>query len=246
MFFQKHLVSLQNNYGLASQWMRQRFSTLVNRVVDPEIVLPPEDIIAHQVTTYSYYPPEARPLVIGDYTLEHVFENEDKACVYVNHVLKRAIIGYKGSNFVHLADVMSDIGIVLGVSGIDSRIEDSLKVYDAVRLKYPEYAKAVCGHSLGGTICYIVAKHRDPERCTVFNPGSSLNSLFVQMLTDTVQKVAWTQHVYTYKIIGDPVSAFSFVGHTKVFRVPSADPHALHELKNFMQPGVVYQDDTIS
>jgi hypothetical protein len=107
-------------------------------------------------------------------------------------------------------------------------------IYDAFREKYPDYKKWICGHSLWWTICYIVAKHRIPDRCTVFNPGSSLNQMFIQMLTNTIQWAPRVKNVYTYKILWDPVSLFSFVWFTKVFTVSSVDPVELHSFDNFL------------
>ena len=107
-------------------------------------------------------------------------------------------------------------------------------MYDTARREYPGYALKVCGHSLGGTLSYIVAKHRIPSRCVVFNPGVSLNTFFVQMVEDTLKKKVWTQNTYTYKILGDIISTVAFVGHVKTFVIKAHDPLALHMLFNFL------------
>ena len=235
------LKNLKDTYQTkTAEWMMEHFSTLFNKVADPVLALLPDDILMHQITTYSYYPAESRPSAIGDYKLEHLFDDEEKACVYVNHEKKHRIIGYRGTDFKNTKDLMSDVQIILGVSGLDKRIAESLAAYDAVRAKYPEYTKRVCGHSLGGTISYIVTVHRQPDRCTVFNPGSAPNTLFTQMLTDTLQHKARTKNVFTYKIIGDIVSTFGFIGTTKIFRLSILDPLALHSCDNFRIPTVTY------
>lgn len=103
-----------------------------------------------------------------------------------------------------------------------------------MRKSHPEYKKWICGHSLGGTLCYIVAKHRKVDYCCTFNPGSAPNKIFILMLRDTLLKKAWTQKIHTYKIIGDPISLFSYVGETTSFFVPKWNPLELHAMKNFL------------
>lgn len=223
---------------LIAKWMKVKFASLFNQVTDPVIKLQLEDITCLQVAYATYVPPEKRQVKIGDYQLENLPLDESKTCLYVNHITKNIIIGYKGTDVKDIKDLSSDIEIILGVSGLDKRLKESLKFYDEVREKYPDYTKWVCGHSLGGTLAYIVAKHRVPQRCTVFNPGSSPNMLFIQMLTDTVQKASWTKNVYTYKMLGDPVSTFSHVGNTKIFRIKAVDPLALHAIENFADENV--------
>lgn len=222
---------------LVGKWMKVQFASLFNQVASPVIVLDPEDTICLQVSRVTYMPLASRPVMIGDYHLENLPGFENKNCLYVNHAKNHIVIGYKGTDILDFKDISSDLQIILGVSGLDKRLKESLKFYDAIRKKYQGYTRWVCGHSLGGTIAYMVAKHRLPERCTVFNPGSSPNTLFIQMLTDTLQKAPWTAHVYTYKMLGDPVSTFSYVGNTKVFRIKSVDPVLLHSIENFEVKG---------
>ena len=237
MIIPQFLQSIKDKYiSVYYASIMKRFASLFDQMADPIVQIPPEDIIGHQVSNYTYYPPEDRPNQAGEFILEHLFEDEEKSCVYVNHTTKTWIIGFRGTMIDNMKDLMSDVKIVLGASGLDKRVMDSLNIFDTVRAKYPDYKKQVCGHSLGGTICYIIAKHREPDRCIVFNPGSAPNTLFIQMLTDTVQKAEWTRNVYTYKILGDMISTFSFVGNTKLFRVSEINPDALHTLDRFKQP----------
>lgn len=228
-FFTNHL---HRQYDRISSWTLKRIEAFSNKIASPDIFIEEDDIAAYKISGYVYDMIEKRPLEVFDYEIDKNTQQE-KACLYVNHTEKKLIIGYRGTDFKNINDVLSDVQIILGVSGVDKRMEDSLKFYDLVRAKYPDYKKHICGHSLGGTICYIVAKHRHPERCTVFNPGSAPNSFFLQMFTDTVKKAAWTNAVYTYKILGDLVSTFSFVGKTRVFRLNQMDPGALHRLERF-------------
>ncbi len=222
------------NYFLQPIQNLQKLKPLFSVKPEEKISLLPEDQICCQVTAVSYRKIVDRPSALGDWLLIDDFFNEEKHCIYVNHSLKTVILGYRGTIVTNIKDLMSDVQIILWVATIDERVKESLMVYDSLREKFPDYKKRICWHSLGGTICYIVAKHRIPDRCTVFNPWSSLNQLFVQMLTNTIQGLPRTQQVYTYKILWDPVSLFSFVGTTKIFTVPKVDPLALHALNNFV------------
>lgn len=224
--------------ALKQRWLAKRFASLFNRVADEKMVLHPEDLLCLQVAWYAYYPPAQRPKNVEGYALEDLDGDKERVCLYINHEKKHLIIGYRGTEATDTKDIMSDAQILLGVSGVDKRVKSSLRIYDAIHAQYPDYQKWVCGHSLGGTIAYIIAKHRMPARVTVFNPGSAPNALFIQMLTDTVRKAVWAKTVYTYKILGDPISTFSFVGHSKVFRVNLKEPIALHRMESFLGSGV--------
>jgi hypothetical protein len=233
------LAKTKENYAaLKQRWLAKRFASLFNRVADEKMVLPPEDLLCLQVAWYVYYPVAQRPKTLESYTLEDLDTDNERVCMYLNHAEKHLIVGYRGTEATDTKDIASDAQIILGVSGVDKRVKSSLRIYDSIQAKYPDYRKWVCGHSLGGTIAYIIAKHRNPARVTVFNPGSAPNTLFIQMLTDTMKKAGWTKNVYTYKILGDVISAFSFVGHSKVFRVNLNEPISLHRMPSFLGSGV--------
>ena len=132
-----------------------------------------------------------------------------------------------------MRDVFSDVQIVLWVNGIDGRVQQSLDFFDDVQMKYPEAKKWVSGHSLWGTISYIVTRHRNPERCVVFNPWASPTKSFIGMMKDTLFKKEWTKCITTYKIRWDVISTLSFVGNVKSFVVKSASPLTLHSIDSF-------------
>jgi putative lipase involved disintegration of autophagic bodies len=69
-----------------------------------------------------------------------------------------------------MSDLLSDMQIMMGVNSIDPRVSQSRWIYDQVKALFDTYQIWVCGHSLGGTPAYIVAKHRLPDQCVVFNP----------------------------------------------------------------------------
>jgi hypothetical protein len=163
-----------------------------------------------RIVQEGYLPPHQRQKIIGNWKLDEEC-NELLHTVYAHLDEKKILICYRGTDFTDVKDVISDIQIVLGVNAIDVRIKASLEFYDQVVMKYPLHEKWLTGHSLGGTIGYIVTKHRLPERCVVFNSGSAPTKAFLSMLQDTVMKRERTKKITTYKIRGDVVSALSFI-----------------------------------
>jgi hypothetical protein len=157
-----------------------------------------------------YLPPLERQKIVGDRKLDEEL-NEQLHTVYVHLDTKKMLIIYRGTDFTDVKDIISDIQIILGTNAVDVRIKASLDFYDQVAMKYPTHEKWLTGHSLGGTIAYIVTKHRNPDRCIVFNPGSAPTKSFLSMLQDTFLKTEWTKKITTYKIFGDIVSSLSFV-----------------------------------
>lgn len=143
------------------------------------------------------------------------------------------LICYRWTDFKNIKDLLSDVQIVLWVNSIDTRVQDSLSFFDDVQMRYPDAKKWVCGHSLWWTISYIVTKHRNPERCIVFNPWASPTTSFLSMMKDTLFKKPWTQTITTYKIWWDVVSALSFIWNVKSFVVKSASPLTLHTIDSF-------------
>lgn len=223
---QKQLQSLTPSTQLSLQ-------TLVkNSKLESEISLPERDALLAEITAYSYLTPEQRPYQVWDFYLEPNY-NSIFHCIYLNHKEKICIIAYRGTDFKNKSDLISDAQIILGVNAIDPRVTGSLELFDQVRKSHDTYQKRICGHSLGGTLCYIVAKHREVDYCCTFNPGSAPNKIFILMLKDTLLKSERTSKIHTYKILWDPVSLCSYVGETVSFFVPSLSVMRLHSMDNF-------------
>ena len=182
----------------------------------------------------SYEAPENRKKIVGDRKLDDDF-NELRHCVYIHYQEPRVMICYRGTDFKNVQDLISDIQIVLWINAMDSRVIESLNLYDAVNMKYPTHGKWISGHSLWGTISYIVAKHREFERCVVFNPWAAPTKSFFGMIQDTVFRKEWTKKITTYRILGDSISTLSFVGNIKMFILKSVAPLKLHSIDSFPQ-----------
>ena len=185
-----------------------------------------------EVVKEVYLPPEQRADEVGDWIL-------DKETSFLVHAAYKhrteniVLICYRGTDFKDMKDLFSDVQIVLWVNGIDGRVQESLDFFDDIQMKYPEAKKWVCGHSLWGTISYIVTRHRSPERCVVFNPWASPTKSFIWMMKDTFFKKQRTRCITTYKIWWDVISTLSFVWNVKSFVVKSANPLTLHTINSF-------------
>ena len=143
------------------------------------------------------------------------------------------LICYRGTDFKDIKDLFSDVQIVLWVNSIDGRVQNSLDFFDNIQIKYPNAKKWICGHSLWGTISYIVTKHRSPDRCIVFNPWASPTKSFIWMMQDTLFKKDRTKCITTYKIWWDAISTLGFVWNVKSFVLKSASPLKLHSIDSF-------------
>lgn len=210
-----------------------KYKNIFEKRVFSEVVLAEEDRVCAEIANESYLSPDVRRKVVSFYLLDEDL-NEKIHVIYFDSDKKICIIWYRWTDFKDIGDISSDAQIVLDIQWIDPRVKDTLEIYDTVRRKYIWYQLRVCGHSLGGTLSYIVGKHRGPQRCVAFNPWVSFNTFFVQMIQDTLQWSSWTQHTYTYKILGDVISLIGFVGHVKTFVIKKTDPLSLHAMTNFL------------
>lgn len=232
---EKELQELKSEFSSLSPSTELTMSTLIqNSTLKREIKLPEQDFLLAQITAYSYLPPEKRPYQLWEFYLEPLY-NSIFHCIYLNHKEKICIIGYRGTDFKNRSDLISDAQIILGVNAIDPRVTWSIELFDQLRTTHGSYKKRICGHSLWGTLCYIVAKHRNVDYCCTFNPGSAPNKIFLLMLKDTLLKKPRTKNIHTYKIMGDPVSLCSYVGQTVSFFVPSLSVMKLHSIDNFFK-----------
>lgn len=185
-----------------------------------------------EVVREVYKLPEQRKDVVWDWILDRDLSFLVHAA-YKHSRENIVLVCYRGTDFKDVKDVFSDVQIVLWVNWIDWRVQDSLSFFDDVQIKYPDAKKWICWHSLGGTICYVVTKHRSPDRCVVFNSWSSPTTTFLWMMVDTLTKRSRTKTVTTYKIWWDIVSTLSFVWNVKNFTVKSVNPLTLHSIDTF-------------
>lgn len=232
---EQELSEIKNQIKNLTPSTQDSLQTLIkNSKLESEIKLPERDALLAQITAYSYLSPEKRPYQVWDFYLEPHY-NSIFHCIYLNHKDKICIVAYRGTDFKNKSDLISDAQIILWVNAIDPRVIGSLELFDQLRKTHGNYQKWICWHSLGGTLCYIVAKHRDVDYCCTFNPWSAPNKIFILMLKDTLLKSNRTSKIHTYKILGDPVSLCSYVGETVSFFVPSMSVMKLHSMDNFFK-----------
>lgn len=179
-----------------------------------------------------YLPPEKRKDEVWDWILD----KENSFLVHAAYKHRKdniVLVCYRWTDFKDMKDLFSDIQIVLWVNWIDWRVSNSLEFFDNIQIKYPDARKWICGHSLWWTISYIVTKHRNPERCIVFNPWASPTKSFIWMMEDTLFKKDWTKSITTYKIWWDAISTLGFIWNVKNFVLKSASPLKLHSIDSF-------------
>ena len=179
-----------------------------------------------------YLPPADRKNEVWDWILDPN-ANFIVHAAYKHRTENRILICYRWTDFKDMKDLFSDVQIVLWVNWIDDRVQHSLDFFDEIQMKYPDCKKWICGHSLGGTISYIVTRHRNPDRCIVFNPWAWPTKSFLMMMKDTLFKKRWTKTITTYKIWWDVISTLGFVGNVKSFTIKSANPLKLHSIDTF-------------
>ena len=226
----KHDISWDSS--LATQRMAEWFARILGKKKFQKSAIQEHDDQIVEVVKEVYLPPKERKDEVGDWIL-------DKDTSFLVHAAYKhrteniVLICYRWTDFKDVKDIFSDVQIVLWVNGIDGRVQQSLDFFDEIQMKYPDARKWVSGHSLGGTISYIVTRHRSPERCVVFNPWASPTKSFIWMMKDTFFKKEWTKCITTYKIWWDVISTLSFVWNVKSFVVKSANPLTLHTINSF-------------
>lgn len=211
---------------IKKQWdsIHTSFSGVFDKVFEEDdLNLDPQDIPCAYISDRVYLNPFERPRHIFGFELDEKF-NEFEYALYVNHAKKTWIIGYRGTEVTAVKDYISDLNILLGTQSWNERFNASVHVYEEAKKMYPDYHSVVTGHSLGGTIAYFIAKKFLPDRCVGFNPGSSANPTFAQLIADTQMQADRTRRVFTYRISGDPISTLSVIGYTRSFRKRNLNP----------------------
>ncbi len=215
-------------------YAKQSFNSLFEAIKEEDTInVAEEDIPCGIIANIVYDSPFDRPRKIALYDLIEEY-NSIEYCLYRDITKQKYILWYRGTEIKEARDYISDINIIIGTQWFNDRFQESLAIYDKIAAVYPDDIKIITGHSLGGTICYMIAQLKEPDRTVVFNPGSSANPTFLMMMKDTQFQAPWTKRVFTYRILGDIVSTLSVIGYTRTFRKASVNPWDLHAISNFM------------
>jgi len=227
----QHIVSW---WSSSFDSMMHRFSVLFHQQPEDTLSICEDHYVCAQISSLAYNHSDKRPAIYAIWwQLDDRLSNEWCA-IYIHQQRRIAIIGYRGTVVTTINDILSDMQIILWVNSIDPRLTQSRELYDTVKAVYDTYDIWVCWHSLWGTLAYLVAKHRLPAQCVVFNPGSAPNGVFVQLLSDTLRREPWTQVTTTYKILWDIVSTCSYVWDTHLLTKALSDPLQLHSMSHFI------------
>ena len=175
----------QSALGDALPSTKQMFGQLMAKATEEDTMsLPDLDKIAAMVAYHVYDDPFTRPRSLQDFHLIETYNNIEYV-VYHNKATHQLIIGYRGTEATEAKDYISDVNIVLGTQGFNTRFQESIHLYDEIVATYPQEIITITGHSMGGTICYMVAQAKNPDHTVVFNPGASINPTFLLMFKDT-------------------------------------------------------------
>lgn len=232
----KKIFSQENKGQLLSSidTVKDTFSWLFSSLKEEHTInIAPEDLVCAVVANISYDDPFARPRQIYSYKLVEDHNNIEH-CMYRDEKQQKLVVWFRWTEATEAKDYISDVNILLGTEVFNERFQESIHIYDGIVREYPDDIKVITGHSLGGSICYMLAQLKNPDRTVVFNPWSSANATFVRMFKDTEEKADRTRRVFTYKILGDIVSTLSVVWYTRIFRKATLHPGQLHAIANFM------------
>lgn len=217
--------------------IKKQFGSLFSSLKDEDIInLAVEDLPCAVISNIVYDDPFSRPRQIYSYKLVENHNNIEH-CIYRDEKQKKLILGFRGTEATEAKDYISDVNILLWTTMFNERFQQSLEIYKDVVKEFPEDIRVITWHSLGWSICYMIAQLESPDRTVVFNPWASANATFVRMFADTEKKVDWTRKVFTYRISGDPISTLSVVWYTRSFKRATLHPGQLHTIGNFMPEG---------
>lgn len=227
--------------------IKKHFSSLFESIKEEDTInLASEDIPCAIIANIVYNDPFSRPREIWSYTLIEA-HNSIEYCLYRDAIKWKCILWFRWTEMTEAKDYLADLNIILWTHAFIERFQDSITIYDTMCNEYPDDIKMITWHSLGGTICYLIAEKKDPDRTVVFNPWSSVNPTFAHMLADTQLQKSWTKRVFTYRILWDVVSTLSIIGYTRTFRKASVNPLELHAAANFLPHDyVISQTNQIS
>ncbi len=219
--------------------IKNHFSELFNQIKEEDSInLAEEDIPCAIITNATYDGPFTRARKIWVYDLVEEYNNIDY-CLYRDKKKKKFILWYRWTEFTDAKDYIADANILIWTHEFNDKFQKAVVIYDEICQKYPDDIRVITWHSLWGTICYMIAQKKDPDRTVVFNAGSSVNPTFVMMMKDTQYQADWTKRVFTYRILWDIVSTLSVIWYTRTFRKASVNPKELHAAANFIPAQIV-------
>ena len=159
--------------------------------------------------------------------LDNELSNRNRA-VYFNQDSGMVILaerGTKTSGKSALADLATDAGLAMGVTGAQSRFRNSLKTAKAIQQKYADYDLVVTGHSLGGSVVKYVAENLDLQGI-VFSAHLPTREILSTAIGNTA--MGRNENITAYTVPWDPVGAGMYIsGSAHAVKQTESSPHAL-------------------
>ena len=184
--------------------------------------------------------------IIPGFTLNEKLSRNDGTRVYKDNTSNSVYIGYRGTQ--NLRDVASDVGLAIGLEGLDTRFKKSSKILNKVQTYYPDSKIYLAGHSLGGTIVQdTVRKNKGGGDVEGFAFAAGSNPLIssFKSVSDYIGLTRGSNEnkVNNYSNLIDPISTGSFFSsnNQNFTRTPIKDFN-VHSMKNYLDVPLTHDD----
>jgi hypothetical protein len=147
-----------------------------------------------------------------------------------------AYVAFRGTNVQNRRDLGTDALLFLGMEGISSRFQKSLRTTRSAIDKYGKQNVTVVGHSLGGTQALYVNSKTGVD-AHAFNPGAALPQArrgILDSITCGIFRRKCTTRANVYTTGVDPISYLSKYSNAQKHHVTPRYMD-VHGIKNFLR-----------
>lgn len=149
-----------------------------------------------------------------EWTYERKF-SDLRTSVFSNQTTGQIFTSFRGTDVGDAQDLATDVAVLLNRESETKRFRTAERKMSRILDSFPDQQHILTGHSLGGTVnLHLKQKFGDRiDEVHNFNPGSNLKSVLNDVFdTFTNQK---DKSVFTYHVVGDPISIASQVAPTE-------------------------------
>jgi len=179
------------------------------------------------------------------YTLDDDLSNTDNVVYFNNENVIQAI---RGSDFGQIKDIITDVGIFLGIEKTSAEFRSSVRIFNKILKKYKNHKKILVGHSKGGRLSITLLNHYPNKIDAVFgfNVGTSIkhlrDALKDQLICNMIkssQRCNVKAKIHISRVKFDPLSFLSRYEGNNDTRVVQETQTGLnpHTLSNFTYQG---------